>query len=89
MTRDQHGERLAIVLNAEGALDDIDPDTLTEGEIDRVVFIRNGTAEGRAAIALLIRLADGRNVLAQTTYRLAHAAARAIAASPAAAEETP
>jgi hypothetical protein len=60
---------------------------LQHGLVRRVGFLRNATVQGRGGIALAIQLDDGGWVVAETTYRLAHAAARAIAVSPAAAEE--
>jgi hypothetical protein len=74
---------------------DIDQDPWTDlqdvgvghGHIERVGFLRNGTKAGRGSIALVVRLDDGRLIIAETTYRLAYTAARVIAASPAAAEE--
>lgn len=62
------------------------PDAET-GTLERIGLLRNGTAEGRAAVALVIRLDDGRAVLAQTTWRLFTNAAQALAASAVAAEE--
>lgn len=58
------------------------------GEIEEIVFKRNMTTEGRAGIGIVVVLSDGRTVVGQTTYRLFNTAARAIAASPAASEET-
>lgn len=82
------GTSLDVRLNGDGAFDDVDPRKLAgRGDIVRAAILRNGTAGGRASIALLIRLDDGRLVVAETTYRLAYTAARAIGASPVAAEE--
>jgi hypothetical protein len=67
---------------------DIPSGHVVEGTIERVAFLRNSTAQGRGAIALAIKLPNGRYVIAHTTYRLARTAALAIAASPAATEET-
>lgn len=52
------------------------------GMIERIVYLNDATVEGNAAVALLIRLPDGRFVIGQTTYRLFNTAARSIAASP-------
>lgn len=65
----------------------IDPKAVAHGRVESVGLLRHGTAEGRASVALLIRLDDGRHVVAETTFRLAHTAARALAASPVVAEE--
>jgi hypothetical protein len=68
---------------------DINPFTVLHGSLERVGLLRNGTREGLASVSLAIRLADGRMVVAETTWRLFNIAARALASSPAAAEETP
>lgn len=67
---------------------DVDPATVLHGLVERVGLLRHGTDGGRASVAVLIRLDDGRALVAETTYRLARAAARALGASPIAAEET-
>lgn len=58
------------------------------GKLARIGLLRNGTEGGRASIALLIQLDDGSQVVAETTWRLFNASARALAASPIASEET-
>lgn len=60
---------------------EIDPSTAIEAPIVRIGLLRNGTTTGRASVALAIPLPDGRVVLAQTTWRLFHTAARSLAAS--------
>jgi hypothetical protein len=50
--------------------------------IERVGVLPNGTQQGRACIALLVRLPDGTPVIAETTLRLFNVAARAVAATP-------
>jgi hypothetical protein len=60
---------------------------IPDGRIERVGLLRNGTSGGRAVVAIVITLPDGRRVLGQTTWRLFNSAARALAASPIAAEE--
>lgn len=67
--------------------DDVDPKALAHGTLVRVGLLRHGTTEGRASVALMVKLDDGRTVIAETTWRLFHTAARALAASPVAAEE--
>jgi hypothetical protein len=79
---------IAVYPDGDGAFSDIDRSRLEAGMVERVALLRHGTRGGRASVAVLIRLADGRAVIGQTTYRLAQAAARALAASPVAAEET-
>jgi hypothetical protein len=63
-------------------------DLAGQGRLESVGLLRHGTAEGRATVALLVKLEDGRYVVAETTWRLFNSAARALAGSPAAAEET-
>lgn len=58
------------------------------GKLARIGLLRNGTEQGRATIALVIQLDDGTHVVAETTWRLFNASARALAASPVAREET-
>lgn len=67
----------------------IDRDLLVgEGLITDVGLLRNATSSGKAAVVMLLTLNDGRQVLAQTTWALFHTAAKALAASPIASEET-
>jgi len=61
---------------------DLTIDEITPGTIERVGVLPNGTEQGRACVELLIRLPDGRVVVAETTLRLFNLAARAIAATP-------
>lgn len=65
----------------------VDPGTVLTGQLVSIGLLRHGTREGRASVALLVELADGRHVVAETTFRLFNTAARALAASPVAAEE--
>lgn len=64
------------------------PSDAPQGKLERIGLLRNGTVGGRATVGLVIRLADGTAVVAETTWRLFNASARALAASPVAAEET-
>jgi hypothetical protein len=57
---------------------DIDRNTLLHGTIDRIGLLPNGTTGGRASIAIAVTLDDGRVVIAETTWRLFDAAARAL-----------
>lgn len=63
------------------------PQTSPQGKLERLGLLRNGTHQGRATVGLVIRLPDGTAVVAETTWRLFNAAARALAASPVASEE--
>lgn len=65
------------------------PQTAPQGRLERIGLLRNGTVEGRATVGLVVRLPDGTAVVAETTWRLFNAAARALAASPVASEESP
>jgi hypothetical protein len=67
---------------------DIDLATVGHGRIERIGLLRNGTSEGRASVAMVIRLDDGTAVVAETTWRLFDTSARALAVSAVAAEET-
>lgn len=60
---------------------------ILHGQVERAGLLRHGTSDGRASVALVVRLDDGRPVVAETTWRLFNTAARALAASPAAREE--
>lgn len=60
---------------------DLPPD-IPFGDIERIGLLPNGTPQGRATVELVIRLADGTLVGAQTTLRLLNAATHALLASP-------
>ncbi|WP_157251097.1 hypothetical protein [Nonomuraea typhae] len=63
--------------------DDITDDNLADGgTIERVGLLPNATRRGRPAFVLVVRLPDGRAVLAQTTWALMEGAVRALGASP-------
>ncbi|RNL60998.1 hypothetical protein EFK50_16555 [Nocardioides marmoriginsengisoli] len=51
-------------------------------KIERIGVLPNATHNGRACVELLLRLPDGRLLIAETTMRLFNAAAAAIAATP-------
>lgn len=51
-------------------------------KLERIGILPNATAKGLSAVEVLIRLPDGRHVIAETTLRLFLTAANAIAASP-------
>jgi hypothetical protein len=56
--------------------------SVAEGALERIGLLPHGTSKGRPSVALLIRLPDGTQVLAQTTWALLRAAVRALDASP-------
>lgn len=64
------------------------PQAAPQGRLERIDLLRNGTREGRAIVGFVVRLPDGTAVVAETTWRLFNTAARALAASPVASEET-
>ena len=74
---------------AQSPYTELDPKDLLHGQLVSIGLLRNGTTEGRASVALVVRLDDGRMVMAETTWRLFNTAARALAVSPTIAEETP
>lgn len=67
---------------------ELDPKATLHGQLVSIGLLRNGTTKGRASVALVVRLDDGRHVIAETTWRLFNTAAQALAASPTIAEET-
>lgn len=52
------------------------------GKLERIGLLPNGTAGGKPSVGMLIRLADGTPVIAETTWELFDAAARAFAVTP-------
>lgn len=88
MTTDPLGTPLSITPDIERApWNDLSPAAIGHGQLIRVGLLRNGMTSGRASVGLAVRLEDGSVVLAQTSFRLWRAAARALEASPVAAEE--
>jgi hypothetical protein len=67
---------------------DLDPEAVTEGTLERIGLLRNGTAQGRATVALVVKLDDGSHAVVETTWRLLRAAVRALSAGPVGSEET-
>jgi len=59
-----------------------DPTVGQSARITRVGMVPNGTTQGRATVALVITLPDGRTVLAETTWRLFQGIALALASTP-------
>lgn len=67
----------------------LDPDDpVIEAEFTGIGLLRHGTSEGKASVALFLKLPDGSQVLAQATWAAFHTAAKALAVSPIAVEET-
>lgn len=63
--------------------DDVpDEEFAGDGTLGRIGLLPNGTTGGRPTIGMLVRLPDGRAVIAQTTWALMEAATRALATSP-------
>ena len=74
---------LTITTNLEiNPWTDLQREDIIPGKLERVGVLPNGTREGRACVELLIRLPDGRVVIAETTLRLFNTAALAVAATP-------
>lgn len=61
---------------------DLTRDQIIPGELERIGLMPDGTASGRPAVVLLVRLPDGTPVVAQTTWALLRSAVRALNASP-------
>lgn len=61
---------------------------VVEAELTGVGLLRHGTSEGKASVALFVTMPNGTQVLVQTTWAAFHTAAKALAASPIATEET-
>lgn len=79
------GTSLVVRQNLElDPLNDVitDPDTVRYGRIDLVGLLPDGMVSGRAAVALLVTLADGTHVIAETSWRVFHGAASVLATSP-------
>lgn len=77
------GTRLDVRPNMElNPWYDIPGGSYGQGIIERIGLLPNGTANGRPTVALLVRMADGSAVLAETTWALLSSAVRALDASP-------
>lgn len=57
--------------------------------VERIGLLPNATGSGRACVELVLRLPDGRLVLAETTLRLFRTASAALLASPVAELDEP
>lgn len=78
---------LSIKPNLEVApLEVADPEA-PKGAVTQIGLMPNATSEGRAVVAMVIVLEDGREVVAATTWRLLNSAVRALAAGPVGSQE--
>jgi len=77
-------------IDQAGGLPHVERDKLiteTSAAVRSIGLLRHGTSEGRASVGLLIELPDGRQVIAETSWRLLSTAVRAMAAGPVGSEE--
>lgn len=82
------GTGLSVHTDAECSSFPLDARRLVaEGQLTAVGLLRHGTGRGRASVSMVVTLADGTQVFAQTTWALLRSAYAALAASPIAAEE--
>ncbi len=68
-----------IVLDGDGSLKGIG--RLEDGRLKKVMRLPRGMQGGRSSVAVLVRTADGRNILGQTSMRLFLTAAAAFIGS--------
>lgn len=74
---------LSVTMNCEiDPWTDLKRDAIVPGDVERIGLMPDGTASGRPAVILLVRLPDGTPVVAQTTWALLRSAVRALNASP-------
>jgi hypothetical protein len=62
--------------------DDLDRNTLLHGGLNAIGLLPEGTSGGRASVAMVATLDDGRKVVVECTWRLLRSAARVLNASP-------
>jgi hypothetical protein len=75
------GTIMHILLDGEGALRDIEPDKIIHTtEPWTVLALAGGMESKKPSVAFVIALPDGHVVLAETSMRLFHVAAKAFAA---------
>lgn len=69
---------------------DLDPERpqIHEASLTSLGMLRHGTKGGRAVVVVVTTLPDGTQVVAQTTWALFNTAAKALAHTPIASEET-
>lgn len=78
---------LTISTDAEQTPLDFGTGLVANGRLSAIGLLRNGTANGKASVAVVITLADGSTVLGETTWALLRTAVNGLAASPTVAEE--
>lgn len=69
-----------LILDGDGALDDVDPATMREGRFERIIALDSGMNTGLPSVTIVILMPDGTRVIAQTSGRIFCVAGRAIAA---------
>lgn len=79
--------QLNVALDAEQSLVVDRARLIGQGHLTDIGLLRHGTSGGRASVSMLVTLPDGRQVFAETTWRLLKTAVHALAHSPIAAEE--
>jgi hypothetical protein len=70
---------LDIRLDGDGAFEDV-RDEAQRGDAFRIAALNGGMTSGNLSIALGVRGDDGKVIVAETSWRLLHAAVRAIEA---------
>ncbi len=71
---------LQVTLTGDGAWPDLATRDLVHGEWTRLNALAGGMASGGVSIGIIVELPDGRPVFAETSWRLLHAALKAIEA---------
>lgn len=69
-----------VILDGDDALSDVDPASLREGRLDRIMALDGGMSSGLPSVTIVVAMPDGTRVLAQTSGRIFCTTARAIAA---------
>jgi hypothetical protein len=79
---------IPLTIHADCEQNPLPTDNLVaDGMVTDIGLLRHGTTSGKASVGLIVTLADGRQVLGQTTWALLRTAVRALAATPIVAEE--
>ena len=71
---------LRVIVDGEGSMPNLSVDGVTEGRLETVVALANGTLMGKPSIGFFIAMPDGSTVWTETTMSLFVAAARAFVA---------
>jgi hypothetical protein len=71
---------LHISLEGDGAWPDLAAREIVEGQWTRINILPHGMASGRPSIGIVVELPDGRACFAETSWRLLHAAVKAMEA---------